>query len=180
MIIEENIEEPAKMTVSIVAAVGPKGEIGYMNKIPWRSKEDMKFFKSLTFGCPVIMGRKTFDSLNKPLSGRLNIVLTSDKHLIGLAGQTLEGPIYMHDLEPALNMLYENGIEDCFIIGGSTVYSKAIELDLVDRMFINRIKLDVPDADTYFPYIEETHWDIEKSDIKYNDFDAYLYVRKDE
>jgi len=174
-------EEKPKMVVSLIAAKTKNGIIGKDNRIPWNSKEDMQYFKEMTMGCPIIMGRKTWDSFpKKPLSGRLNIVLTNNDELIGLVGDSKEGPIFMHELTAALTMLEEQGFEEVFIIGGSSVYEKALSLDLVDQMFINQMKFDIQDGDSYFPFIEPTMWNIEKSETEFNDFDAYLYVRKRE
>jgi dihydrofolate reductase len=174
-------EEKIPMTVNIIAAMAPNGVIGNENRIPWRSKEDMKFFKEMTMGAPIIMGRKTWDSFpKKPLPGRLNIVLTKNDELIGLVGDAEEGPIFMHELTAALTMLDDQGFEEVYIIGGSAIYEKSLSLDLVDRMFINVMNLDEIEGDAYFPYIEESMWTKEESDTQFNDFTAYLYERKRE
>lgn len=175
-------ESDHQMVVSLIAAVAKNGVIGNGPLIPWKSQEDMKYFKNLTMGSPIIMGRTTWDSLKKkPLPGRLNIVLTKNEDLIGLIGQSEEGegPIFMHDLTPALTMLSENKIEECFIIGGAKVYDTALSLDLVDQMFINHMKFDAT-GDVFFPFIEPSMWDVEESVQKYNDFVAKLYIRKRE
>ena len=169
------------MLISLIVAMSKDGVIGKDNKIPWRSKEDMTYFKELTMGSPIIMGRKTWDSFpKKPLVGRLNIVLTRNEDLIGLAGDQEEGPIFMHDLTSALTMLDDQGMQEVFIIGGNTVYDEAIRKNLVDRMFINVIKRDDIEGGVYFPFIEPSLWEIEESDTKFNDFVAYLYERKRE
>lgn len=173
-------EEVPPMIISIIAAKAKNGIIGNKNRIPWRSKEDMKYFKEMTMGCPVIMGRKTWESIGRPLVGRLNIVLTKNEDLIGLAGEQEEGPVFIHELTAALTMLEDQGIEEVFIIGGTSIYEKALDLDLVDRMFINEMKLDEVEGDAYFPFIEKSMWEIEKSESEFNDFDAYLYTRKRE
>lgn len=166
------------MIVSIIAAISKNGVIGSNNKIPWKSKEDMAFFKAMTMDCPVIMGRKTWDSLNKkPLVGRFNIVVTSNKELHGMIADNPDGPLFIDSVPHALQLMENNKIERTWIIGGQKVYEDSLSLGLVDEMYLNVMKLDNVQGDAYFPFIEKSHWQVEPNDKKYNDFDSFLYTK---
>jgi dihydrofolate reductase len=102
-------------------------------------------------GKPVLMGRKTFESLGKHLPGRLNIVLSGSKHL------TLpDGVLLYHDLSSAVARMQQEKTDEGFIIGGGQIFAEA--MSLVDRMYITRVHTSVPDADAFFPTIDHTHW----------------------
>ncbi|MEI6864067.1 MAG: dihydrofolate reductase [Candidatus Adlerbacteria bacterium] len=138
-----------KPHVSIVVAIGKNREIGKNGKLLWYIPEDLKRFKALTLGHPVIMGRKTFDSIlqirGKPLPGRTNIVVTRDpdwQH---------EGVLVFHSLEDALAKARELDGEEIHIGGGSDLYKQA--LPHVDRLYLTLID-DAQDADTFFPEYE--------------------------
>lgn len=178
-ILEEEKKNP--MIISLIAALSPEGIIGNKNRIPWKSKEDLQFFRETTMGKPIIMGRTTWDSLNgKPLKGRFNIVLTKNKDKIGTLGDTDEGPLFMGGLTEAFTMLSNQDAEEVFIIGGAQVYDEALRMDYVDQMYINRMKIVDVKGDAWFPFIEESLWIKEESETKFNDFNAYLYTRKRE
>lgn len=139
--------------------------------IPWHSKEDLQYFKSLTMGFPVIMGRKTFESLKKPLKGRLNIVISRNKEL----NYDLEGVKVFNTLESAYAYCRETEkSEKVFIIGGGEIYKQAIKT--ADVMSISRMKI-VAEGDTFFPDFDKNKWE-EETKINYPDFDVILYVRK--
>lgn len=102
------------MIISAIAAIDKNNAIGKGNDLPWRLPEDLKFIKRTTLGKPVLMGRKTFESLgNKPLKDRLNIVLSNQKDL-----QLPEGVLLYHDIDAALRRLQDEKTEEAFIIGG--------------------------------------------------------------
>lgn len=123
--------------MTIIAAVGERGEIGRGGDLCWHIREDLKHFKALTTGHAVIMGRKTWESLKvKPLPGRRNIVVSTT----GLP------------LEEAL----KEGGEDAFIIGGESIYRQT--LPIADTLEITRILATDPEADTYFPEIDPQTW----------------------
>jgi dihydrofolate reductase len=139
-----------KPRVAIVAAIGKNRELGLGGKLLWHIPEDMKRFKQLTIGHPVVMGRKTFESivaiLGKPLPGRTNIVVTRDqnwKH---------EGVLVFHTLEDALAKARELDAEEIHIGGGADLYAQA--LPFVDKLYLTLID-DTKEADTFFPEYEK-------------------------
>ena len=139
------------MIVSLIVAVAENNAIGKHNTLPWYLPEDLKFFKRTTIGKPVIMGRKTFESLGQALPGRLNIVLSGDRHL-----KVPDGVLVFDDVNMALERLQNENTEECFIIGGGKVFETT--MPYIDRMYITRVHTNVPDADAFFPNIDHTHW----------------------
>ena len=142
------------MKVSIIAAIGKNRELGKDNKLLWHIPEDFKRFKTLTSGHPIIMGRKTWDSLPiKPLPNRYNIVITST------ANYEAKGAVVCNSLEDALRRaLLAQGDDECFVIGGGQIYKEALEKGLVDKLYLTIV--DAPsadgfDADTFFPDYSE-------------------------
>ena len=133
--------------VSIIVAIAQNGTIGDKNSLLWHIKEDMRFFRTTTSGHPVIMGRKTFESLgSKPLPKRTNIVITR-------ADREFEGALTAHSLEEAIRMAGED--EEIFIMGGAQIYREA--LSVVDRMYITVVERDY-EGDTSFPEIDYSQW----------------------
>jgi dihydrofolate reductase len=138
------------MIVSIVVAAAENGIIGAGNQLPWRLPADLKYFRKLTTGHPVIMGRKTFDSIGKPLKDRTNIVLSQS------VGQ-IEGCIVKPNLREALEFCRPES--EVFIIGGGTVYAEALAAGLVDRIYLTRVHHEV-EGDTFFRLEDETNWKV--------------------
>ncbi len=138
-----------KPRISIVVAIGKNRELGKDGKLLWHIPEDLKRFKALTLGHPVVMGRKTFESivaiLGKPLPGRTNIVVTRDPNY------SYEGVLVFHSLEEALAKARELDQEEIHIGGGADLYKQA--LPFVDRLYLTLID-DTKDADTFFPEYE--------------------------
>lgn len=133
--------------VSIIVAIAQNGTIGDKNSLLWHIKEDMRFFRTTTSGHPVIMGRKTFESLgSKPLPKRTNIVITR-------ADRKFEGALTAHSLEEAIRMAGED--EEIFIMGGAQIYREA--LAVADRMYITHVERDY-EGDTAFPEIDYSQW----------------------
>ena len=133
--------------VSIIVAIAQNGTIGDKNSLLWHIKEDMRFFRTTTSGHPVIMGRKTFESLgSKPLPKRTNIVITR-------ADREFEGALTAHSLEEAIRMAGED--EEIFVMGGAQIYREA--LSVVDRMYITVVERDY-EGDTSFPKIDYSQW----------------------
>lgn len=133
--------------VSIIVAIAQNGTIGDKNSLLWHIKEDMRFFRTTTSGHPVIMGRKTFESLgSKPLPKRTNIVITR-------ADREFEGAFTAHSLEEAIRMAGED--EEIFIMGGAQIYREA--LNVADRMYITHVERDY-EGDTAFPEIDYSQW----------------------
>ncbi len=139
------------MVVSLIVAAAENNAIGRNNSLPWNLPEDLRFFKRTTIGKPVIMGRKTFESLGQALPGRLNIVLSNNSRL-----QVPDGVLVYNDVQAALDHLQKLDPEECFIIGGSKVFENT--MSLIERMYITRVHSDIPDADAFFPDIDHTHW----------------------
>jgi dihydrofolate reductase len=139
------------MILSFIVAVSDDNAIGRNNTLPWYLPDDLKFFKRTTMGKPVIMGRKTFESLGRELPGRLNIVLSSNKNLV-----LPEGVLLFDDINAAIERLKSEPSEECFIIGGGKIFETT--MPMVDRMYITRVHTTVPDADAFFPAIDHTHW----------------------
>ena len=135
--------------VSIIVAIAQNGTIGDKNSLLWHIKEDMRFFRTTTSGHPVIMGRKTFESLgSKPLPKRTNIVITR-------ADREFEGALTAHSLEEAIRMAGED--EEIFVMGGAQIYREA--LSVVDRMYITVVERDY-EGDTSFPEIDFSQWEL--------------------
>ncbi|MCR5206993.1 MAG: dihydrofolate reductase [Eubacterium sp.] len=129
--------------LSLIAAVGRNYELGRNNELIWHFKEDMKFFKETTMGHPVIMGRKTFESLPKALPGRRNIVITHRD------GYTADGAEVVKSLEEALALA--GG--DAFVIGGASIYTAL--LPFCDSLYLTEIDAECKTADAYFPRFDK-------------------------
>lgn len=135
------------MIISMIAAVGKNRELGKENNLIWRISEDLKFFKATTMGHPIIMGRKTFESLPKALPGRKNIVITRDKTY------TAEGAAVVHSIEEAIAAA---DTDEAFIIGGESIYKAFIAV--CDKMYLTLIDGEDKDADAFFPEYESIAW----------------------
>lgn len=114
--------------IGLITAVDLDGLIGWENKIPWSKPADMKRFRQLTMGTTIIMGRKTYESIGKPLAGRENVVLTSNSEALG----TVHSQIRLHNDLYGLLVELKAANKDAWIIGGSKVYEQALHLDLID------------------------------------------------
>nr|WP_315193410.1 dihydrofolate reductase [uncultured Aquabacterium sp.] len=128
--------------LALIAAVARNGAIGRDNALLWRLPEDLKFFKRTTLGCPVVMGRKTFESIGRPLPGRRNVVITRDPTW------RAEGVDVVHSLEAALAATSTPDTERVFVIGGGEIYAQA--LPLADEIVLTEIDADF-EGDTFFP-----------------------------
>ena len=136
---------PVRPTVSLIAAIARNGAIGRNNGLLWRESEDQKHFRRVTMGCPVIMGRKSWDSLPerfRPLPGRRNIVLTRD------AAWRADGADSAASMAAALALALTAGATKVFVIGGAQTYAMA--LPLADELVLTEIDADLP-GDTFFP-----------------------------
>lgn len=135
------------MRVSIIVAMARNRVIGRDNTMPWHLPAELKYFKRVTMGKPIIMGRKTFESIGRPLPGRLNIVVTRDRDY-ALAGVTVA-----HGLQEAVAAAGD--AEEVVIIGGAELYRKA--LPTADRLYLTEVETE-PQGDTWFPTIREDDW----------------------
>ncbi|CAH1210957.1 Dihydrofolate reductase [Candidatus Nitrotoga sp. BS] len=136
-----------KGKLAIIVAMARNRTIGINNTLPWRIPVDLKRFKSLTMGHHLIMGRKTFDSIGKPLPGRTTVVVTRNDAL------KIEGSIMAYSLEDAINACAED--DEIFIVGGAELY--ALAMPLVDTIYLTEISQDVT-GDAYFPEFDKTLW----------------------
>jgi len=133
---------------TIVVAMGEKNEIGFENQLLWHLPKDLKHFKDLTSGHPVIMGRKTYESIGKPLPNRTNIVISRKKDWFE------EGILIVGSIKEAIKFAKKID-EEIFIIGGGNIYEQT--MDVVDRLEVTLVKADLK-ADTFFPKIDEKMW----------------------
>lgn len=134
--------------ISIIVAMDDKRGIGKNNRLPWHIPEDLKRFKRLTRGHTIIMGRKTFESIlsyiGKPLPDRINMVVTRNPDF------KAEGVSINTSLEEALSEAKENEQSEIFIIGGAQIFQQAIDMGIVDRIYLTKVEGDYG-ADTFFP-----------------------------
>ena len=135
--------------ISIIVAVADNLAIGKDNNLLWHISEDLKYFKRITGGHTVIMGRKTWESIGRPLPNRRNIVISRSLKVDSLAGAEVFG-----SLKSALATLPAN--EEHFIIGGGEIYREA--LPLAEKLYITFVHITINDADTFFPEVEEREW----------------------
>ena len=155
------------MIINTIVAVGHENAIGVGNELPWHMPADLKFFKETTRGHHVIMGRKSFESIGRPLPGRTNIVITRQKdyHHSGI--------ILVNSISDALKYVEESGVNEVFILGGSMIYHQT--KDLWNNLYITHIDTAVPNATAFFPEVNFDEWELawqesHKADEK-NQFD---------
>ncbi|UOU98726.1 dihydrofolate reductase [Chryseobacterium daecheongense] len=134
--------------VTIVVAMGEKNEIGSNNQLLWHLPKDLKHFKDLTSGHPVIMGRKTYESIGKPLPNRTNIVISRQKDWFE------EGILIVGSIKEAVKFARKID-EEVFIIGGGNIYEQT--MDITDKLEVTLVKADL-EADTFFPKIDNKIW----------------------
>lgn len=136
-----------KPRVSLIAAMAKNRVIGVNNTLPWQLPADLKHFKALTMGHHIVMGRKTYDSIGKPLPGRTSVVVTRNRDL------RIDGCTVVHTLEQAIAAC--TGDDEVFVVGGAELYAQA--LAIADKLYITEIRKDVP-GDAYFPVINHAEW----------------------
>lgn len=137
--------------ISLIVAASTNNAIGKNNRLLWHLPNDLRFFKNTTWGMPVVMGRKTFEAVNKPLPGRFNIVITRQP------GWHVAGVIVAADLDDALQKAAETNCKEIFIIGGGEIYKQSLER--ADKIYMTRVHADL-DGDTFFPAIDATKWQL--------------------
>ena len=133
--------------ISIIVAIAKNGVIGDKNTLLWHLREDMIHFRTITSGHPVVMGRKTYDSIGRPLTKRTNVVITRDTEL------QIEGCTMAHSLTEAVEMF--DSSEEVFIIGGAQIYNQA--MPLADRLYLTIIDKEY-EGDSSFPEIDYNSW----------------------
>ena len=136
------------MKISLIVAAGNNMGIGMNGDMPWHLPKDLKYFKQVTMKKPVIMGRKTFDSIGKALPGRLNLIVTRDTSW--QAEGCVNCPNITYAIEMANSMLDVNDVDEIMIVGGGQIYDQA--LPLANKIYLTRVNKS-PDSDTFFPNI---------------------------
>lgn len=165
------------MIISLVVAASENNGIGKDNHLMWHLPNDLKFFKNVTWAMPVAMGRKTYEELGKPLKGRLNIIITKQKDF------KPEGTIVVNDFNSAVLVAEQHDYKELMVSGGGEIYKATI--DIADKIYITRVHGVFEDADTFFPVIDETKWQLANNEDFYKDAEhAYdysfqLWTRKD-
>ena len=156
------------MIISLLVAAAENNAIGKNNQLLWHLPNDMKFFKNTTWGMPMIMGRKTFESIgSKPLAGRQNIVITRQK------GWHIDGIIPAKDFETAMEITGRMDVKELFVIGGGEIYRQVI--DQAYRIYLTRVHAEF-DADVFFPVINEKEWTlVSNQDHPADEKHAYAY-----
>jgi dihydrofolate reductase len=145
------------MLKTIIVAADLNNAIGKNNSLPWKLKSDLDFFKSITIGSTVIMGRKTFDSLaGKPLNGRLNIVISRQENY------TATGATVVHSLQEAIEVAQQNDYKEVFVIGGGEIYKEGLQI--ADKIYLTRVDAAI-DGDTYFPPWDKNSWNLIYTDF---------------
>lgn len=148
------------MNITLVVAASKNNAIGKDNQLLWHLPKDMRFFKNTTWGLPILMGRKTFESMgSKLLPGRMNIILTQQKEL------SIEGTFVVNTIEAAVTLAKSNDYKELMVIGGGQVYEMA--LPLANKVWLTRVHTQI-DGDTFFPGLDDA-W--ERTESTSNDAD---------
>ncbi|AIR89057.1 dihydrofolate reductase [Pseudomonas cremoricolorata] len=148
------------LPLSLIAALAENRVIGIDNSMPWHLPGDFKYFKASTLGKPIIMGRKTWDSLGRPLPGRLNLVVSRQPGL-QLPGAEVFASLAQAQIR-AEQWAHEHGVAEVMLIGGAQLYTQALEQGLISRMYLTRVGLS-PAGDAWFPAFDERQWHLTSS-----------------
>ncbi|WP_273789229.1 dihydrofolate reductase [Bartonella sp. ML70XJBT] len=168
-----------KISICLIAAVAENGVIGCKGTMPWHLSTDLQRFKALTLGKPIIMGRKTWDSIGRPLPRRTNIVITRDCTF------SAEGAVVAHSLSQACSLATsvasQNDVEETFIIGGGEIFKQGFGLS--DKIFLTEVLASI-EGDCFFPIFDKEKWTVvQTQDIPKGDKDSHptrfvVYERK--
>ena len=143
------------MLISLIVAYSSNRVIGIDGQLPWHIPDDLKYFKAITIGKPIIMGRKTFDSIGKPLPGRLNIIITKNTDLI------IEECVVVNNLEAAITeaknylMMQDSEQEEIFIIGGAQIFKQSMQF--VNKIYITEVHAEYA-GDVFFGELSSNDW----------------------
>ena len=158
------------MIVSAIVATASNRVIGKDNDIPWYLPADLKYFKKTTLNHHVIMGRKSFQSIGKPLPKRTNIIITRNPYFIA------SHCLVARSLEEALELAYDNGEKEAFIIGGGEIYRQSIPL--LDKLYLTEVEV-APEGSVYFPELDWEEWTLISEEAHQADEkNEYNYVFK--
>ncbi|MDY0780784.1 dihydrofolate reductase [Tenacibaculum sp. IB213877] len=152
--------------ITIIAAIGKNYELGKDNDLIWHLPADLKRFKKITSGFPILMGRNTFESIGKPLPNRTNIIITSrDDYFV-------DGCLIANSIKQAIELADNDTI---FIIGGAQIYKQAIKNNIADRLDITIVHSSF-NADVFFPEIDENNWkEVSREDFKADEKNKFDY-----
>ena len=142
------------MILSLLLAADENNVIGKDNQLPWHLPNDLKYFKNQTWAMPILMGRKTFESIGKPLQGRKSIVITRSTEW------KYDGVEVVHSVEEAIEKAKEFGVKEIFVIGGAEIFHTAF--DQANRIYLTRIHHRF-DGDAYFPEVSDKDWNLVQS-----------------
>ena len=155
------------MQKNIIVAISDNNAIGRNNELLWHISADLKFFKKQTLGWPVIMGRKTFESIGRALPGRANIVISRNFN----TGEEVE---VVGSLKEAFAIAESTNLEKCFVMGGGQIYAQALEF--ADRLVVTHVHTVIDDADTFFPQIDQNVWNVvNRSEMFTDEETGYTY-----
>ena len=156
------------MKVSLVVAASENNAIGKDNRLLWHLPNDMAFFKNTTWGMPVIMGRKTFDSMQKPLRGRTNIIITRQQM------QPPAGTLIAHDPDGALKVAENTDAKESFVIGGAEIFNQFMKRAY--RIYMTRVHAKL-EGDVFFPEIDPADWELkDEQSFSADEKHAYPYT----
>lgn len=145
------------MLISAIAAISSNRVIGKNNQIPWHLPADLKFFMHTTQNHHVLMGRKNYQSIGKPLPRRTNVIITRDPFFVST------GCVVVHSIEEAIQIAYENGEQEAFIIGGGQIYEQA--MPFVSKIYLSEIDLEI-DGDVFFPELDPAEWIVQSEEFR--------------
>ena len=148
------------MQKNIIVAIADNNAIGKNNELLWHISDDLRFLKRQTLGWPVIMGRKTFESIGRALPGRVNIVISR-------GFTTGEEVAVVGSLEDAFQLAESTNLEKCYVMGGGQIYAQALEF--ADRLVVTHVHTVIEDADTFFPQIDPSVWAVEQRSELFTD-----------
>ena len=144
------------MIISSIVAVSNNHAIGVDNDLPWHMPADLKYFKEKTIGHHVLMGRKSFDSVGRPLPGRTNIVVTRNKEWNN------SSVIVVHSIPDGILVAQNAGVEELFILGGSNIYFQTQEL--WDKLYLTKINTEISNATAFFPELDMEKWKLSREE----------------
>ena len=153
--------------ISLLVAAAENNAIGKDNKLLWHLPKDLRFFKNTTWGMVVIMGRKTYEAVDKPLPGRVNIVITTQPDW------QRENVLSAKNLADALQQAAATNCKEIFIIGGGEIYKQSMEI--ADKIYMTRVHATLA-GDTFFPAIDEAKWNLKENiDFEADEKHAYAF-----
>lgn len=152
------------MVISLIVAASTNNVIGVDNQLPWHLPNDLKFFKNLTWAMPVVMGRRTFESMGKALNGRVNIVITSQENA------SFENAVTVNSVKDALFVAKDGDYKEVFVIGGGQIFSEV--LPKADKVYLTRVHTKL-DGDIFFPELDK-HWKLTWNEDHFKD-EKHLY-----